>query len=277
MRIHQSMVVSRPFARLFSASLPHSSLESPILRCNLVTVPSQPGGVSNRILSSLPLADYQRLTLQARLVTLASGEGLYEANLPIPNVYFILNGIGSIITTMAEGTSIEVMVVGHEGIVGLPTLESPESSAPTTALMQVSGNAIEISSAAVRKEFSRGESLNSLLFQYLQFTLVQVSQSAACNRLHNLEERLARWLLMVHDRIQLDEFDITHEFLGQMLGTGRSSVTLAAGQLQRAGHMDYRWGHVRIADREGLETVACQCYPILKLSWNRLVNHAFEV
>jgi len=242
-----------------------------------VTIPSQPGGVSNRILASLPVADYQRLTLQAKLVTLASGDGLYEANLPIPNVYFILNGIGSIITTMAEGTSIEVMVVGREGIVGLPTLESPESSAPTAALMQVSGNAIEISSAAVRKEFSRGAALNSLLFQYLQFTLVQVSQSAACNRLHNLEERLARWLLMVHDRLRFDEFDITHEFLGQMLGTGRSSVTLAAGSLQRAGLVNYRWGHVRIVNREGLESAACQCYPVLRVSWDRLVDHAFEV
>jgi CRP-like cAMP-binding protein len=225
----------------------------------------------------LPEADYHRLTLQAKYVSLASGDGLYEANRPIQNVYFILNGIGSIITTMEEGTSIEVMVVGREGIIGLPTLESPESSAPTTALMQVSGNAIEINSAAVRKEFSRCEALHSLLFRYLQFSLVQVSQSAACNRLHNLEERLARWLLMVHDRIQVDEFDITHEFLGQMLGTRRSSVTLGAGTLQRAGLMDYRWGHVRILNREGLEAVACQCYPILKNSWNQLANYALEV
>jgi CRP-like cAMP-binding protein len=239
-----------------------------------MSIPSLPSRVSNRILSALPPEDYRRLTSEARRVTLQGGDSLYEADQPIHNVHFVLDGIGSVVTTMEEGTSVEVMIVGWEGMVGLHALEEPNATVPTAAFMQVPGSALEISAVAVRNEFHRGGKLQSLLLPYLQFALVQISQCAACNRLHDLEERLSRWLLMVNDRLRLNEFELTHEFLAQMLGTRRSSVTLAAGVLQRAGLLRYHRGRVQILNRKGLEDVACQCYPPLKRSWDYLLKPA---
>jgi CRP-like cAMP-binding protein len=229
-----------------------------------MAVPSDPRSVSNRILSALPTEEYRRLTERAEAIPLKVRHIFYEAGQLIPFVYFLNDGLGSVVTTMAEGTSIEVMVVGREGMVGLPALESGSATVSTDAFMQVAGDGIKISSAAVREEFSRGGHLQRLLLGYIQFSLVQISQSAACNRLHDLEERLARWLLMVSDRLQSNEFILTHEFLSQMLGTRRASVTLAAGTLQRAGLLDYRRGNIKLLDREGMENVTCECYPIVK-------------
>jgi CRP-like cAMP-binding protein len=237
-----------------------------------MSIPSRPTGASNRILSALPPEDYRRLTAEARLISLNAGDSLYPAEQPILNVHFILDGIGSVVATMDEGTSIEVMIVGWEGMVGLHALEAPDAIVPTTAFMQVPGSVLEISAVAVRNEFKRGGAFQALMLPYLHFALVQISQCAACNRLHNLEERLARWLLMVHDRLRSNEFELTHEFLAQMLGTRRSSVTLSAGVLQRAGLLTYHRGKIQILDRKGLEDVACQCYSALKHSWDYLLK-----
>jgi CRP-like cAMP-binding protein len=226
---------------------------------------SLPARGLNRILSALDPEEYSRLMAGASEVPLEVGHVLYEANQPVSTIHFIESGIGSVVTTMADGTTIEVMVVGYEGIVGLAGLEN-ESKPATRAFMQVAGHGIKVSSAVVRQEFSRAGKLQSLLLRYLQFTIAQISHTAACNRLHDLEERLARWLLMVHDRVRVDEFVLTHDFLSQMLGTRRSSVTLAAGTLQRAGLINYHRGRIQISNREGLESVACECYPNIKTS-----------
>lgn len=224
--------------------------------------------ISNRILSALPDEDYRRLTAGAQEVSLNVSDALFEPDAPISSVYFMNDGICSVVTTMAEGTSIEVMIVGHEGMIGLVALESESATTSTRAFMQVVGHAVKIRAAVVRQEFSRPGKFQSLLLRQLQFTVAQISQTAACNRLHNLEERLSRWLLMVHDRLRKDEFLLTHDFLAQMLGTRRSSVTLAAGALHRAGLIDYERGRMHITDRQGLEQAACECYPIVKASFD---------
>lgn len=227
---------------------------------------------SNRILSDLSDEDYHRLALNAQEVSLKVADSLYEPNEPISSVYFMNTGICSVVTTMAEGTSIEVMIVGHEGMVGLPALESDIATTSTRAFMQISGDAVKVNAAVVRQEFSRPGRLQSLLLRQLQFTVAQISQTAACNRLHELEERLSRWLLMVHDRVKTERFFLTHDFLAQMLGTRRSSVSLAAGALHRAGLIEYHRGQMHILDREGLEAAACECYPIVKASFDSFAN-----
>jgi CRP-like cAMP-binding protein len=233
-------------------------------------VPLEPGALSNRILSALPREEYRVLTRNAQMVSLDVGEILYEANEPILHVYFLLDGVCSVVSIMEDGTTVEVTIVGPEGLVGFPALDAPSAVVPNRAFMQIAGQALKIRSEAFRSGFYAAGVLQGLVIRYLQFTLVQIAQSAACNRLHNLEERLARWLLMVHDRVGVNEFNLTHDFLAQMLGTGRASVTLAAGLLHRAGLIEHRRGHIRIVDRDGLIGTACECYRIVKGSWDRL-------
>jgi CRP-like cAMP-binding protein len=228
---------------------------------------------SNRILSALSDVDYRRITAKAEAVSLQVGVHLYEPDTPIPSMYFMNSGICSIVTNMDDGGSVEVMIVGREGIVGLPALESDSATTTTQAFMQIDGDGMKIDAAVIRQEFSFPGTLQFLLLRLMQFQMTQLSQTAACNRLHDLEERLSRWLLMVHDRVLADTFYLTHEFLAQMLGTRRSSVTLAAGVLQRAGLIDYKHGQIHISNRAALEGVACQCYPIVKTSFDRFLKN----
>src|SRR5688572_12856703 len=237
-----------------------------------MSIPIDPKSGSNHVLSTISPEEYGRLIAHGQEVKLEVGAVLYEANEPIRHVHFMLDGMASIVTTMQDGTTIEVCITGKEGMVGLPAIESGSHTVPTRAFMQIAGRSIRVDSAPVRDEFYRGGSLNRALMRYFQFVLVQISQSGACNRLHDLEERLSRWLLMVHDRIQQDEFILTHDFLSQMLGTRRSSVTLAAGTLQRAGMIDYRRGRIRIVDREALESASCECYSMIKASWDAFLK-----
>lgn len=173
---------------------------------------------------------------------------------------------------MADGTSIEVMLVGREGMVGLPVLQGEDTTVNTRAFIQLEGNATKVKASVVREEFKRAGKFHSLLLRQMHFAITQTAQTAACNRMHDLEESLSRWLLMVHDRIQEDRFILTHEFLAQMLGTRRSSVTLAAGIFQRAGLIEYKRGHLHIQDRKGLEDVACECYPVIKTSFDAFLG-----
>jgi CRP-like cAMP-binding protein len=225
---------------------------------------------SNWLLSALSRDDFSRLTAQAREVPLEVGSVLYEARQPIQYVYFLISGLVSVVTSMEDGTTIEVMIVGREGIIGLPALYSSKMTVSTRAFMQIAGVGLRIEADFMRKEFQQNSRLRDLLFGYFQFAFAQVSQCAACNRLHSLEERLARWMLMVQDRVISDQFKLTHEFLGQMLGTRRPSVSLAAAALQRAGLIRYHRGQIDVLDRKGLEKVSCECYPLIKESWDVL-------
>ncbi len=223
---------------------------------------------NNRILEALPTEDRDRLVRSMVTVSLPIKTVLFEPGEPIGAVHFPLDGVISLVTPLDDGAIVEVATVGNEGIVGVPLV--PGGSLAVRAISQVSGSALRMEAPAFLAEVDRGGAFSGLFHQYLQALFGQIAQAAACNRLHTNEERLSRWLLMSHDRVGVDEFAITHEFLGQMLGSRRATVTLSAGILQAAGLIHYHRGHVSILDREGLEGVACECYGSIKRELDRV-------
>jgi CRP-like cAMP-binding protein len=228
-----------------------------------------PNGLhSNRILRALPAEDRNRLVTNMVRVALPIKTVLFEPGEPIRAVHFPLDGVVSLVTPLDDGAIVEVATVGNEGIVGVPLV--PGGSLAVRAISQVSGSALRMDAGAFLAEVARAGAFSELVHQYLQALFGQISQAAACNRLHTSEERLSRWLLMSHDRVGVDEFAITHEFLGQMLGSRRATVTLSAGLLQAAGLIRYHRGHISILDREGLEGVACECYGSIKRELDRV-------
>jgi len=222
----------------------------------------------NVLLDSLPAEDYERLRGRLELVALPLGMTIYEANVPITHVYFVVSGIISMVTTMREGT-VEVGVVGREGMAGIPIVLHADSM-PTRAFVQVEGEALRLSSDELRAALDDSPALRRLLSRYALALFDQAAQSVACNRLHSLEERCARWLLMTHDRVQSDVLPLKQTFLAEMLGVHRPAVTVVAGALQRAGMITYARGKLRILDREALEGASCDCYAILRRSLDRL-------
>jgi hypothetical protein len=180
--------------------------------------------------------------------------------------HFMTSGMTSMVAFMSNGAGAEVGVVGSEGIVEGFHVLSPSSvqTVQTRGFVQVAGTALRMRFTELRREFLTAEPLRSLVLGFVQSQASLVAQLAACNRLHEVEERLARWLLMVHDRIGEDIIPLTQEFLAQMLGTRRSSVTIAASSLQRSGLIEYHRGQVRVLNRELLEEAACECYPITR-------------
>jgi CRP-like cAMP-binding protein len=223
----------------------------------------------NRVLSSLPKAEIARLQPHLQRMLLPQNENLAEPGEKIPYAYFLEDGMASIVLTMQNGFTVEVGVVGREGLVGLPVLFGTQQI-PTRTFMQIGGSGFRIKSKHLRTEFDRPGRLRENCGRYFQSHLVQISASAACNRVHNIEARLARWLLLCQDRTGLARLPLTHEFLAQMLGTGRATVTLAAGILQRSKLIEYRRGKVDILDRTGLEGAACECYRIIRGEDDRL-------
>jgi CRP-like cAMP-binding protein len=223
---------------------------------------------SNRILEALPAEDRDRLIRSMVLVALPIKTVLFEPGEPIRAVHFPIDGVISLVTPLDDGAIVEVATVGNEGMVGVPLFSG--GSLAVRAISQVSGSSLRMDAAAFLAEVDRPGAFSDLVHQYLSALFGQISQAAACNRLHTNEERLSRWLLMSHDRVGVDDFAITHEFLGQMLGSRRATVTLSAGILQAAGLIRYHRGHVSILDREGLESVACECYGSIKRELDRV-------
>jgi len=213
---------------------------------------------ANLLLAALSPDDLALISLQLEQVPLTLREVLYEPGAEIQYVYFPTTGCVSMINGTNDG-SVEVGTIGLEGLVGVPVLLRA-SSEPTRALVQVEGEAYRISSAAFRVVVRESEHLERIFLRYALALLNQVAQSVACNRLHSLEERCARWLLITHDRVDGDVFKLTQEFLSYMLGVHRPAVTLAAGVLQNAGYIKYSRGTITITDRIGLEGAACSCY-----------------
>ena len=217
----------------------------------------------NLLLEALPEESRFRLTRLLEPVALPVGHVLFQPNESPRHVHFITSGMASIVTYLKEGELIEVGLVGHEGIAEGLQLLGPENGVKQ-CFMQIGGTGLRMSFRRFEEEFQRDLHLHRLVLRYVQFDALVLAQIAACNRLHNVEERLARWLLMVQDRTEAERIDLTQEFLAQMIGTRRSSVTLAAGGLQRAGTIEYRRGSVRIENRELLEEIACECYPVVR-------------
>ncbi len=216
----------------------------------------------NLMLAVLPASDRERLGQRLTPTFLEIKRVLFEPGKPIDSVYFPLNGVISLVTPLEDGAIVEVATVGNEGVVGVPLVLG--GSLAVRAISQVAGWVLRMDAVSFLQEMDRPGPMRDLTDDYLQALFGQISQAAACNRLHTNEERLSRWLLMSHDRVGVDEFAITHEFLGQMLGSRRATVTLSAGILQAAGLIKYHRGQVTIIDRHGLEQVACECYGVIR-------------
>lgn len=219
--------------------------------------------IANRLLAALPKREYRQLSAELEPVTLIFGDILFEPGANVRYVYFPNNSIVSLLSAVEEREHLEVGIVGNDGMAGLPVFLGVGKSR-TRGLVQGEGSAMRMKAAALRSATSNGGMLPKLLHRYTHALLTQISQSAACNRFHLVNPRLARWLLMMHDRIGGDEFRLTQEFLSQMLGVRREGVTLAAGALQKQKLISYSRGKIRILDRRGLDNVACKCYGVLK-------------
>jgi CRP-like cAMP-binding protein len=198
---------------------------------------------------------------------------LFEPDRPSQYVYFPQSAVISIHQKMREGAAVEIASVGREGMVGLEVFLGGEQT-PASAFCQIAGRAARIGAAAFREVVRDSAPLTALLLRYTQATLTELGQSVACNRVHSLEERCARWLLTTHDRVPGNRFDLTQEFLAEMLGVRRPSVSIAASILQRAGFIRYSRGRIEIVDRAGLESAACECYGVLAREYERLIGSA---
>ena len=215
----------------------------------------------NRILAALPKTEYRHLEPYLSFVSLPTGETCYEALERIDTVYFPDTALISLVSTLSDGFTSEVSLVGSTGMVGLPVILGSGYS-QHRAFVQVPGNIIKISAAVLRKQFDTGGKLQEMLLGYVEERLNEVAQLSVCNRHHNIEERMARWLLMVQDLMKSNELPLTQEFIGQMLGVNRPGVTLTAGAFQRSGLIRYSRGKITILDREALEDIACECYEL---------------
>ncbi|HEX8686446.1 MAG TPA: Crp/Fnr family transcriptional regulator [Pyrinomonadaceae bacterium] len=218
---------------------------------------------ANRLLAALPKKEYQRLLPELEHVPLAFGDVLYEPGDAIDHVYFPDQGIISLLSKVEGQKVLEVGIVGNEGVAGLPVVLGVRVSL-NRGLVQSAGTAARMKAAVLRREFKRDGVLQRLLHRYLHSLLTQISQSAVCNRFHTVDARLARWLLMTHDRVGSDGFELTQEFLSNMLGVRREAVSKAAGALQKREFVNYSRGHIAILNRAGLEATACQCYRVIK-------------
>ena len=223
----------------------------------------------NRILASLPGDEMARLAPDLSPITLEHNHPLLEDGQTVTDVYFLEEGIASIVVTTADGKTVEACIVGRCGMVGIPVLLGT-GSMPGRTFIQIPGSGFRVSAEKARREFERPGEFRRQLLRFLQAQLVQTSQTAACNRLHNIEQRLARWLLLCRDRMDSDDLRLTQEFLGQMLGAPRTTVTLVVGLLQRAGLIESPRGCILILNRKGLEDIACECYGAISAEYARL-------
>ncbi len=225
----------------------------------------------NRLLAALLEPEYQRLVPHLEHVSLPVGQVLHKRGESIEYVYFPHRAIVSLISSPEEGSKVEVGLVGNEGVVGIPNILG-DNIAATTAVVQLADSGMRIKASLLKTEFGRGGVLQSLLLRYTQALYALTLQNAACNRLHHLEERLARWLLLVCDRIELNELRLTQEFISEMLGVRRAGVTEAANSLQQAGLIRYHRGKITILNRQELEAASCSCYGIIKGEYARLLG-----
>lgn len=223
---------------------------------------------ANRVLASIPPKSYKRLQAQLEPVTLDFGQILYEPGKPIGFVYFPINCLISLLTAVDKRRSLEVGMVGNEGMAGMPFILGMGVSG-VRALVQGRGDALRMAAAPFRVEFGRNQPLQEALYRYTYALMAQISQTAACNRFHDVEARLARWLLMTRDRVGSDEFPLTQEFLAHMLGVRREGVTEAATALKRRKLIDYSRGKIAILDAKRLNASSCSCYQIVKSVFER--------
>jgi CRP-like cAMP-binding protein len=224
--------------------------------------------LSNKILASIPGGDCQRLSRQLEPVSLRFGQVLYEPGRAIRYVYFPVNCLVSLLTSVDRHRTLEVGMVGNEGMAGMPFILGVGISG-VRALVQGAGQALRMASTPFRAEFERTAALQQALYRYAYALMAQISQTAACNRFHDAGERLARWLLMTRDRVGADDFALTQAFLAHMLGLRRVGVTEAASELKRHNLIAYTRGQLSILDVPGLKRASCSCYPAVNAVFAR--------
>lgn len=224
---------------------------------------------ANQILNALTLDEYERLAIYLEPVTLSLGEVLYHPEQSITHVYFPNNGTISLVSTFEDGGSVEIGMVGNEGMFGVSVFLGSIST-PLEAVVQMPGDGLRMRADVLREEFRKGGQIQDLLLRYTQAFMTQIAQTAACNQKHPIDGRLVRWLLMCQDRSHSRNLSLTHEFIATMLGTRRAGITVAAGELQDRGLIKYNRGQISILDRQGLEALSCECYPIVKKEFARL-------
>jgi len=234
-------------------------------------VPATASVCSNHILSSLPEAEYQALRPALEYLPTPMHAVLFGRDEEIRHVYFPLSGCHSVLAIMQDGAAVEVGTIGNEGMSTVDVLTGSTTAVETT-VCQIPGYSLRMPAAKFKQAIEVNSELKRLVYRFLQAYLSQVSQSVACNRLHRTEERFARWILLSHDRVQGDELQLTQEYLADMLGVHRPSVSLIARRFQKAGLLDYHRGTVRILDRAGLEQSACECYAVVRKQFARALG-----
>lgn len=225
--------------------------------------------IVNRLLGALPTADRLAVMQSCSTVELEFGTILCEPQQTFPHVYFPLSGFISLVATVVNHPPLEMGMIGNEGMLGA-SLALGVNVAPLQGVVQGQGTALRMSTAQLRREMSARPALYVTLGRYLYVLMVQLSQSAACTRFHEVDQRLARWLLMTHDRAHADHFHLTHQFLADMLGVQRSAVTIAAGALQKRKLINYSRGEITVLSRKGLEAASCACYGTVMADYKRL-------
>jgi CRP-like cAMP-binding protein len=236
-------------------------------------VENPPDHSENRLIRALPLDVSEKLGQQLEVLDMEVRHCVFEPDRPSQYVYFPLSAVISVLAKMHEGVAVEIATVGREGMVGLEVFLGGEQM-PASANCQIAGRAARIGADAFREVVRDSAPLTALLLRYTQAMLTQVAQSVACNRVHLLEERCARWLLATHDRVSGNRFDLTQEFLAEMLGVRRPSASITASILQRAGFIRYSRGRIEVVDRAGLESAACECYGVIAREYERLIGSA---
>jgi CRP-like cAMP-binding protein len=235
----------------------------PSMMGSSIRIDGQGNPIVNRILNAIPESEFENLRGHLELAQFTYHQSMHESAEEIEYAYFLNKGMVSLVVVTTDGRSVEVGIVGKEGWVGAPLSVGMDRS-PYRAMVQIPGNGMRIKSRTLLPLLDSSPQLRLMLNRYSQIQGMQVAQLAACNRLHEIEKRLARWMLMCQDRVESDLLPMTHEFFAQMLGAGRPSVTLAAGVLQRAGIIRYSRGKVTILNRKGLEDAACECYRVIQ-------------
>lgn len=224
----------------------------------------------NQLLARLPEEDRERLRQHLEPVTMPLGHVLHESGKRMRHVYFPTDCIVSLLYVMEDGASTEIAVVGHEGLVGVALFMGGETT-PSRAVVQSAGHAFRLKGQVLKEEFFRAGAMQRLLLRYTQALLTQMAQTAVCNRHHSLDQQFCRWLLLSLDRLPTQDLYMTQELIANMLGVRREGVTEAAGNVQRAGLIEYRRGHITVRDRAGLEARVCECYQVVKREYDRLL------
>jgi CRP-like cAMP-binding protein len=231
----------------------------------------EPRIATNWLLRALPLEEFQLLEPHLERVRLTTGQVVADVNTPIEHVYFPEVGVISSVSVMADGSAVETATIGPEGMAGMAVFHGVDAT-PEHAFVQVPGEGYRMTGDALRRALPSAPTLRALLHRYAVGLFTLVGQNSGCNRKHSVLQRCARWLLMTHDRVRRDEFELTHHVLSQMLGVRRASVTEAALALGQAGAIEYHRGIVRVLDRGALERIACECYGIIRSTLDRLLG-----